>query len=224
MRLLLADDHGLFREAIVEFIQRAEPGATVVTARDIHEVMDILNGDEDTDIVLLDLRMPGMNGLQGLQKLRETFPEVAVALLSGMAEKQDVERALELGAVGYFPKTLSGKAMLAGIKEILAGGVFVARDHNTNDIMPSNYEGYHPPRHILLGEDAANDGGNPNVRLTPRERDVLGFLKRGESNKEIARELDLQVVTVKLHVRGICRKLGAKNRTQAALIAQEQGI
>ncbi|HEY8189751.1 MAG TPA: response regulator transcription factor [Micavibrio sp.] len=223
MKLLLADDHSLFRDALVEYIERTESGSSVLLARDVHEVMDIMGGKPDVDLILLDLRMPGMNGLQGLEKLRARYPDTPVALISGLAEKHDVEKALELGAAGYFPKTMSGKALLSGIRQILAGEEFVARDHNTNEIMSSHY-----PADPLQEKNGKGTNGphtrGEEFRLTPREKEVLTYLQRGESNKEIARALDLQVVTIKLHVRSICRKMGVENRTQAALIAQKQGL
>lgn len=223
MKLLLADDHGLFREALVQYIQRAEPDADVIVARDIHEVMEIMAAHEAVDLVLLDMRMPGMNGLQGLRKLRETYPRLPIALMSGLAEKADVEEALQIGISGYFPKTLSGKAMMKGLRDIMDGRNFIAMDHNTNSLMPSNFDGI-PGKRSDVPQQASAVRIPDNVNLTPREKEVLIFLLRGISNKEIASEMGLQVVTIKLHVRGICRKLGAKNRTQAALIAQDIGF
>lgn len=221
MRLLLADDHTLFRDALVQFIERAEPEAIVLLAKDLHEVMDIMEGRPELDLILLDLRMPGMDGLKGLEKLKGSYPEIPVALLSGLAEKHHVEKALEIGACGFFPKTLSGKAMLNGVQKILDGGEYVAVDHNTNEIMPSYYNGGDSGMHDH-GQDKFETSGVD--KLTPREKEVLSYLIHGATNKDIARALDLQVVTVKLHVRGICRKLGAKNRTQAALKAQQLGL
>lgn len=209
MKIIIADDHALFREALAHYIERSESDAVVLLTQDFHGVMESLDHDSGIDLVMLDLRMPGMNGLQGLQKLRTTYPALPIVLLSGLAQDEDVKQAMDMGARGYFPKTLPGKIMLQGIYKILQGEKFIPMDHNTNTVMPSYFA----------------DGGSPppmseGVHLTPREKQVLTFLSRGVSNKEIAQALDLQVVTIKLHVRGICRKLGVKNRTQAALKAQ----
>lgn len=211
IKLLIADDHTLFKEALVQYIERAEPDMEAVVAGDFHGVMQAIEEGEEPDLVLLDLRMPGMNGLQGIEKLHEKHPDILVALMSGVAEKKDIQQALEIGVCGYFPKTMSGRAMMQAIKDVLAGKPYIPKDHNTDEFLPSYYG----------NEDNKTLPDSANIDLTPREMEVLSFLLEGAANKEIARALDLQVVTVKLHVRGICKKLGAKNRTQAALIARE---
>lgn len=229
MRLLLADDHSLFRDALVQYIERAEPDATVALARDVHELMEIMASENDGfDLILLDMRMPGMDGLQGLVKIKDRHPDVPVAIISGLAEKEDIERALSLGAVGYFSKTMSGKALVSGVREIIDGKkTYIARDHNTNAIMPSYYHGANGAKPLPNGMAAKPQEsyhGENVFNLTPREREVLSYLRQGIQNKEIARSLDLQIVTVKLHVRSICRKMNVQNRTQAALKAQEAGL
>lgn len=223
LKILFADDHTLFREALVQYIGRADPDTEIIIARDIHEAIEKMESHEGIDLVLLDFKMPGMDGLEGMRKIRHEFPDIKVALLSGLAEKKDVDEALDMGAVGYFPKTLTGKALLNGLRDIVQHDkVFVAMDHNTNDIMPSYFNG---GAHVTGKDSKAGVADMPDgSNLTRRESEVLSYLLAGASNKDIARALDLQVVTVKLHVRGVCRKLGAKNRTQAALIAQEMEL
>ena len=214
MRLLIADDHTLFRDALVEYIERAEPDVEVATACDLDEAYDLIKKKSDFDLVLLDLRMPGMHGMKGFERVRSDFPDVRVGLMSGVAEPEDVKKSMDLGSVGYFPKTLSGKALLKSIQLVMAGERFLPLDKDSNNIQESYFSDEDGQKRLV--------GNFPSdVSLTPRERQVLGYLVKGSANKEIARDLDLQVVTVKLHVRGICRKLGAKNRTQAALLAQQ---
>jgi DNA-binding NarL/FixJ family response regulator len=220
MRLVLADDHTLFRDAVAQYILRAEPAAEVLIARDVHSVMELIDCHTDIGLILLDLRMPGMDGMSGLKKIRDHHPEIPVAILSGAAEEEDIRNAMSLGARGYFPKTLSGQVLLSGIHKILDGDNFVAMDHNTSSYMPSYFAGEKDN-----GQNTAvAASADKRFRLTPREHQVLQFLARGASNKEIARALDLQIVTVKLHVRGVCRKLEVQNRTQAALKARETGL
>ncbi len=226
MKILLADDHALFRDALVQYIERAEPDAQITLAKDFHEVKEALLEDADQDLVLLDLRMPGMSNMEGMKFIREEYKDIPVALISGIAELRDVKAAMDMGAVGYFPKTLPGKSMIRAIQLVLAGERYIPIDYETNKIMPSYFKNIEKTD---KNDEGSTMGGAEifsasEIKLTPRETEVLSFLLKGFSNKEIANELGLQVVTVKLHVRGVCRKLGAKNRTQAALKAQELGF
>ena len=219
MKLLIADDHTLFRDALVQYIERADPMSAVTLAKDLYQALDILEQNCHQDLVILDLRMPGMDGMNGFRVIKERFPGVRVALMSGIAEPEDVKKALNLGAVGYFPKTMSGKALLGAIQHVVSGNAFVPEGKKTEKYMPSYYADAPPEK------DTSNTRiENSDVNLTPREEEVLSFLAEGASNREIAEGLGLQVVTVKLHVRGVCRKLSAKNRTQAALIAKSMGV
>ena len=232
MRLLIADDHALFRDAMTQYVERSNPGSTVQTASNLDEAFGILNGStESPELVLLDLNMPGMNGLMGFAKFRETFPKIPVALLSGMAEPEDIQRAMDLGAIGFFPKTLSGRALLKAIELVLAGEKFIPVDSKTNGLMPSYYNDEtlnKMPVNLPLKTSSAaapyHSSASSKIRLTPRENDVLICLCRGQSNKDIARNLGLQDVTIKLHVRSICRKLEVTNRTQAVLKSFELGL
>ncbi len=227
MRLLIADDHTLFRDALVQYIERAEDHSSVSVSKDFNEVYSILKEDQSYDLVLLDFRMPGMNGLQGLKKIKENFPNSKVALMSGVAEPEDVKAAMDLGAVGYFPKTLSGKALIKAIQLVLTGEKFIPIDSDTVEIMPSYYGDEKRVNFIHSNYNGSGEGsidGAEDVNLTPRETEVLGYLAKGASNKEIANALGLQVVTVKLHIRGICTKLEANNRTHAAMKAVQLGL
>lgn len=232
LKLLIADDHTLFRDTLVEYILRSDLGAEISIAEGFDQAMALLEHDPEKDLVLLDLKMPGMN-MEGFTKLHEKYPDILVALMSGVAEEADVRDAFERGAAGYFPKTMSGKSMVQAIKLVMTGERFLPLDHNSNSIMPSYFSDPESERKIsgfepmYSGMKEAQDNysvHNGADKLTPREKDVLQYLAQGSSNKEIANGLDLQVVTVKLHVRGICRKLNAKNRTQAALMAREYGL
>jgi len=227
MKLLLADDHTLFRDALVQYIERSHPGADISLAKDFHEAFAIMEASPEQDLVLLDFCMPGMNKLGGLKKMRKSFPDVPVALMSGVAEPEDIYAAMDMGAAGYFPKTLSGRALLQAIQLVLNGERFMPFEGQTQNIMPSYYSDtpkQFPYSYVGISEEQKSFEDTNRFNLTPGEKDVLEHLVLGEANKEIADALGLQVVTVKLHVRGICRKLDAKNRTQAALIAHEQRL
>jgi DNA-binding NarL/FixJ family response regulator len=198
MRLIIADDHDLVRDALTTHIQRLAPDATVKGAGSVDEALAVLEAEPVTDLLILDLRMPGMNGLEGFDRVRARHPRLRVALMSGVARPDEIRAALARGAAGFVPKTLSGAELVAVIRQMLAGDVYV------------------PPDLAAEPDGAAS--------FTRRERDVLALLLKGLSNKEIARVLSVEEVTVKLHVRGLCRKLEAKNRTQAVMRAVELGL
>lgn len=232
MRLLIADDHALFRDAMTQYVERSNPGSVVETVSNLDDVFKSLHHATDLpELVLLDLNMPGMSGLSGFAKFRETFPKIPVALLSGMAEPEDIQRAMDLGAIGFFPKTLSGRAILKAIELVLTGEKFIPVDSKTNGLLPSYYNDetlnkmpVNLPLKTSSSASPYSSSSASKIRLTPRENDVLICLCRGQSNKDIARNLGLQDVTIKLHVRSICRKLEVTNRTQAVLKSFELGL
>lgn len=221
MKLLIADDHTLFRDALVQYIERASPQTEITLAKDFYQAKECMIRRPDQDLIILDLRMPGMNGLEGVKFLRENYPERRLALMSGVAEEADIRNALALGVVGYFPKTLSGKALLKGILQVLDGKPYIPMDDSGENLLPSYYNDAPTSADKIVKEKSEK---KEHIIFTTRESEVLSFLINGASNKEIASELGLQIVTVKLHIRSICRKLNAKNRTQAALKARELGV
>lgn len=230
MKIIIADDHTLFRDALVQYIERAESSIQIHVTKDFFDAYTALEESQDFDLVLLDLCMPGMEGMNGLRKICTEFPHIKVALMSGVAEAEDVKEAIDIGACGYFPKTLSGKALLKAIQNVLNGEKFIPVDDD-DEVMPSYYGA---PKRANFGYGGMMESQSQmqgqlqrpqdDFNLTPREKEVLGFLANGSSNKEIANALGLQIVTVKLHVRGVCKKLDASNRTQAALKATQMGL
>ncbi len=203
MQILIADDHDLVRETISAFLEK-EGQARVQSAGDLPQAIKIAKRDGPFDLILLDYNMPGMNGLAGLAEMRKAFPDTSVALLSGNISSAIVQEAIDMGAVGFVPKTIAAKSLVNAVRFMVAGEVF----------LPVS----------LLQEDAPTEIHPMAEMLSRRETEVLSGLCRGQSNKEIARDLDLQEVTIKLHVRTLCRKLGARNRTQAAMMAKEAGL
>jgi DNA-binding NarL/FixJ family response regulator len=200
VRLLLADDHDLFREAIAAMVS-ADGSIGVVSVADLAGVLQKL-AEERFDIVLLDYQMPGMNGLEGLEKARALAGQTPVAVISGTTRRDLAEEVLARGGAGFVPKTLGVKAMIAAVRLMVEGGTFA-------------------PMAML---DAPPGTGSVLDDLTRREMDVLRGIREGKSNKEIARDLEVQEVTIKLHVKTLSRKLGARNRTHAAMIARDAGL
>lgn len=200
MNLLIADDHDLVRETLAAFLM-AEGFAAVETVASLGEALVALDG-ATFDLVLLDYGMPGMRGLEGLALARAAAAGRPVAIISGTTARDLAEAALRAGAAGFIPKTLGSRAIAAAIRLMAEGEIFA------------------PIGLLSDGQDSPADLS----QLTRRELDVLRGLCQGLSNKEIARELDLQEVTVKLHVKTLSRKLGARNRTHAAMIARTAGL
>lgn len=201
MRILIADDHDLVRETLAAFLL-AEGFSEVRTVATLDAALEELHGAGRFDLVLLDYSMPGMNGFDGLARAKAAADGVPVAIITGTAQRDLAEAALEAGAAGFVPKTLASRAMVAAVNLMAAGDVFA-------------------PISLLMEEPEMAEA---LATLTRRETDVLRGICEGKSNKEIARDLDLQEVTVKLHVKTLSRKLGAKNRTHAAMIARDAGL
>lgn len=198
MKVLVADDHDLVRDALAEYLQTSG-FAEVKTAATLDGAMRVVAEEGNFDLVLLDYNMPGMNGLEGLTKMMEANDNRPVALLSGAASRKAMNEAIDFGAAGFVPKTLSAKSLVSAVNFMAAGEIFIPLEFHAT-------ENHNAPE------------------LSEREREVLRGICQGQSNKEIARDLGLQEVTVKLHVKTLSRKLEARNRTHAAMIARDRNI
>jgi len=203
VRVLIADDHDLLRDTLVLYLQ-SESGIETAAVGTLDDAHARIASDAPYDLILLDYNMPGMNGLSGLSRTLELDGGQRVALISGEAKRDIAEQALEAGAAGFVPKTLSAKSMINAVRFMAMG------------------EQYAPVDFITAVEDTPS---NPLAdKLSARELEVLKGLTEGKSNKEIARDLDITEPTVKLHMKTLFRKVDATNRTQAALIAREAGL
>lgn len=212
MYILLVDDHTLFREALLHVLNQLDTQIVVFEAANAEEAAQLIFHTRNLDLVLLDIDLPGVDGLTALPGLRELAPTVPIVVLSGSETPQHVKLALDNGAVGYIPKSCSCHEMLSALHIVLQGDVYI------------------PPRLLgKLGEGAlslaASCNNNPaQALLTARQIEVLELMARGLPNKSIANTLNLAEGTVKLHVAAILRALGVGNRTQAVMEASRLGL
>ena len=210
MRVLIIDDHALFRVGLQGLLeQRGIEVADAVASG----VEGIQRAEElKPDIVLLDLRMPDMGGLEVLQKLRENASSIPVVMLTTSNEEADLIKSLRSGAQGYLLKDMEPDELVSALRDIENGKNVVAQD--LTDALAR----------MVQGESNIADEEGPFSELTPREMEILCLLAEGQSNKLIARNLGISDGTVKLHVKAILRKLGIHSRVEAAVIAVEQGL
>ncbi|WP_028879818.1 LuxR C-terminal-related transcriptional regulator [Terasakiella pusilla] len=217
MKILIADDHNLVREGLRPFLEELDPNVEISEAASFDEAYAVAAEGDRWDLILMDLKMPGMVAFDGLVKMCEAHKETPVVILSGHFNRHDVLEAVERGAAGYVPKTISGSAMVNALRLVLSGEKYIPSaafqdSPESNDDSP-------------IGRSAiaqtATDG--PLSRLSDREKEILGHLIEGNTNKEIARKLGLQEITVKVHLRNIYRKMEAANRAQAVRIALQSG-
>jgi len=215
MRLLIADDHTLFRRGLHLVLSKIYPGAEIAEAGDIQAALAQGADGAEFDIVLCDMAMPGMDGLKGLDALQGRYPAASIVMLSAVEDRDSIVRAIEHGARGYILKSASDETLKHALSLILAGETYLP-SHAFLD----------PQRRWMGARGAAAPAfgpDNPLGSLTDRQRDVLSLMMAGQSNKEIARNLDLLESTVKAHVKIVLSKLSAANRTQAVMKAAELG-
>ena len=208
-KILIADDHPLFREAIHNVISDGFPGSEVMETADLDSALALTQEHDDLDLILLDLNMPGMHGLNGLITLRNEAPTTPVVIVSAEQEKQIVLQAITYGAVGFITKSSPRAQMIEAIEQILNGNVYlppdIIRAQKSSTGRRQNDAPSFPPEMLQA--------------LTRKQLLVLERMTKGESNKQIAYTLDIAETTVKAHVSAILRKLNVHNRVQAILSA-----
>lgn len=204
--VLIADDHELFRDGLKMVLQHLAPGTRCLTAGDHSEALELAKATPDLDLVLLDIRMPGMPWEEALRQLRADRPEVPVVILSALVDRGLITTAMRTGARGFIPKTSSSTVMVHAMNLVLSGGHYIPT--------------------LVLEDNAEDAQPEPTnaAALTPRQMDVLRLVARGLSNRDIAHALDLSEGTVKLHVTAILKALGVPNRTSAVIAAARMGL
>jgi DNA-binding NarL/FixJ family response regulator len=198
MHVLLIDDHALFRAGMSLLFQRMDPEVQVVEADSLEAALaqDVLH-TSPFDLILLDLALQGMNGLDGLRPLQKKFANVPVVMVTGSAEHDAMNEARAKGAKGYLIKTTAADAMMQALQKVLQG-----QSHFPDDLAPPSV----------------------NASITPRQRDVLDLLCQGKVNKEIASMLGMSDHTVRTHLKLVFRTMNVHTRTEAVLAARRLGI
>ena len=202
-RILIVDDHPLFREALKGAIAGGVKGAEISQAGSLDAARCLLDHDDDIDLILLDLRMPGVQGLSGLIYLRAQYPNIPTIIVTAADEGGLVQKALNLGAAGFIPKTSGIETIVTAVNAVLKGDIWAPEGHDRQ------------PAADKEGEDIARR----IATLTAQQIRVLMMLKEGLLNKQIAYELNISEATIKAHVSAILQTLKVSSRTQAVIAA-----
>jgi two-component system nitrate/nitrite response regulator NarL len=219
MKILLADDHELVREGFKPLLETLSEDVTVLEASTYPEVLALAVecSTAPPDLVLIDLHMPGSTDGRWENEIGtvcKAFPRVPVVVFSGSSDRATIEEAIKCGARGFLPKVVRGQTLLTALRLVLAGEIYVPPTI-LNDV---------PHASFSSDGDATPDVRLPSIAITQKERLTLKLLVEGKGNKQIARDLGVQEITVKMHLRNAYRKLGASNRVDAVRIVLEQGL
>lgn len=227
MHILIADHHQLFRDALISYIERSKLACSVLTATDLPEAKEILSRRGKCDVAIINSLLPGISAPDDITDLIRRWPAIRFILLSSILTAKEVEPMIKCGLWGFFPKTMSGTAILDGLKDIIDGKKYLEAVQKVTapqfiSVQNRSSYFYQPSSGPTAPTSQAPDVSS--VGLTSRERDVLNLLVLGLTNREIADKLGIQLVTVKLHMHNLSKKLGARNRTEAALMARQSGL
>jgi DNA-binding NarL/FixJ family response regulator len=217
MKFLLIDDHVLIREALRGVLKELRRDAAVLEAANRRQAERLVEEHADLEVILLDLTLPDDDGFHLLAQLREHHPDISIVVLSASTDRDSVVRALDLGAVGFIPKSSQRAVMVGALELVLAGGIYIPPEILVRDA-------------LSLPNSAAKQVAIDRLRvsladcgLTERQVEVLALMIQGKSNKAICRVLELAEPTVKNHVAAILKALKVKNRTEAAMAVVEHG-
>jgi DNA-binding NarL/FixJ family response regulator len=215
MKILIVDDHALIRDALQGVLKKLQRGVTVLEASDSQQAFDIIAGNADINLILLDLTLPDRDGLSVLTELRERYPAIGVVVLSALQDHVNVTKVLDLGASGFIPKSAKPKVMETALQLIFAGGVYIPPEIRPPtgfaEAAPSQQPEYRASEN--RASENRQDVPPADLKLSERQLDVLALIMQGHSNKAICRWLNLAEPTVKNHVTALLRTFNVPNRT-----------
>lgn len=210
MKILLADDHALFREGMRYVLQQLSDSVEILEAANLHDALRLAGQHPELDMALLDLCMPGSEGAKSVGFFHQRYPAIPV-VVSGEEACANMEKVMEFGAVGFVSKSSSAQTMLGALKLVLSGGVYV----------PPEILRHHPVEAVQPDKRSLHTNA---YGLTPRQMEVLQHLCTGMSNKEIASAIHLAEGTVKIHVAAVYHTLNVGNRLEAVRAAEHLGL
>ncbi len=204
MNILIVDDHALFRQGMTYILNEMNPDVITLEASTSKQAIQIAQDDPNLSLILMDLSMPDMDGIDTMRVIQSKVPTIPIVMLTASESLLDMKQALDSGAMGYIAKSVTASIMISAIKLVLSGGIYI------------------PSAMVRVNQNADID--RSQHYLTPRQTDVLRLLLDGQSNKQAARNLNLSESTVKSHIAAIFKVLNVANRTQAALAAKKAGL
>jgi DNA-binding NarL/FixJ family response regulator len=206
MKILIADDHAVFRDGLKYILRELDSDVQFLEASDANSIKVLVHEHKDFDLILTDLRMPGMNPSGVITGLAVLAPDTPIIVLSASDRLTDMRQCLDAGARGYILKSETATVMLAAIRLVISGSTYI------------------PPKMVNAARIEGKDPDSLQIKITNRQIEVLRLLVDGQSNKQIANALELTEATVKAHVSATFKALNVSNRTQAALVARQMGL
>ena len=222
MKFLIADDHELFLQGLEFLMHKEYPQAEIALANSYTSIFNILEKQNDFDLILTDLAMPGANWFEALAAIHKKCPDVPIIIISAVFDKDILQKTFDIGVSGYISKSFPNSLIISAINLVLAGGMYIPPEI----LQMSMNVTQEPVRDLIrnLGETKKADKSDSNNVLTPRQTEVLQCLSRGLSNKQIAYELGLSEGTVKIHITLLMRALDVNNRVSAVREGNRRGI
>jgi DNA-binding NarL/FixJ family response regulator len=215
MKILVIDDHALIRQALRIFLKDLKDDVSVLEACNYRQAMPLVEQHADLNLILLDLNLPDRDGFSVLTELREHYPAISVVVLSAVQDRASVTRALDLGALGFIPKTTEREVILSALRLIFSGGMYIPAEILSREELPSTTN---------RSADDLTQLQSTDLGLTTRQLEVLALMALGRTNKAISRTLEMAEPTVKNHITAILKALKVSNRTEAVITASKLGL